>query len=128
MLAWKKADGNWLGNGYRIESDPPRSWDLYDTAAETRGSNVTVEDIPLASLPTLSAAKHKAEILHGRAQTASLRRRLLAVAGGSVALMLVLGPNPLLAITCGVVAMASLLELAMTWLDQLIGDARELHQ
>lgn len=121
-------NGNWRGNGFLIKPNPPRGWDLYEAGQRDETSPVAVEGVPFASLPTLNACKYKAEALHDRAATASLRSRLSVVAATSVGIMMVARPHPLLAMACIVIALAALLELAATWFEDLPGRAGEIVQ
>lgn len=127
MLTWTRVNGNWRGNGFLIKPHPTREWDLYEAPPRDESSHVFVEELPLASLPTLSACKYKAETLHSQTEVASTRARLGVVSSSSVAIMFLTG-NPLVVIACGVVATAALIELVMTWFGDLPGRVREIIQ
>jgi hypothetical protein len=128
MLNWNRVDDNWRGNGFLIKPSPSREWDLYEIQGEDPSLSVLVEPVPLASLPTLSACKHRAEVLHSQAESAALRSRLAVVSATALAISLVAGSVPLLGLVCGVIAVAALMELAMTWFSDLPGSAREITQ
>lgn len=126
MLTWKKVDGRWLGNGFQIRRDDSGHW-IIDEPGD--GVDVIEADpAPLASLPTLSAAKYVAEQEHKQRDTAFIRRRLTAVALGTASLAALVSSNPLVFIGLGVVAAAAGLELAMTWFAGRVGGARDITQ
>lgn len=127
MLTWRAVDGNWFANGFRIQRSSPGRWALYETRRDPTPA-VAAEPIPLASLPTLSACKYKAEDLHTRQVTSSLRQRLAAVALAAASIVALGVANPLVVMAFGVIAVASLLELAMTWFDDRVGGARDFTQ
>ena len=125
MLDWKRVDGSWLGNGFQIHRVGPRKWALEERAGD--GGPVTMDPEPIAALPTLAAAKQKAETLHARQRIGVLRQRLTLIGFGGWALAVVVG-NPVLFIAAGVIASAALLELFMTYFEDRTGGARELTQ
>lgn len=127
MLTWKTVDGDWFANGFRIQRSPTGKWALYESKREAVAA-VAAEPIPLASLPTLSACKYKAEDLHERRLTNSLRQRLTVVAIGAASLVALGVSNPLVVMLLGVIAMAAALELAMTWFDDRVGGTRDVFQ
>jgi hypothetical protein len=125
MLDWKMVGGSWFGNGFRIQRDAQEHW-LLEHTGEVTGP-VTVEDGPIADLPTLQAAKYKAEELHVERQVSARRQRLGMIGLGGWSLALLSG-NPVVFIVAGVIGLASLLEFGMTWFDDRTGRARELVQ
>jgi hypothetical protein len=124
MLDWRKVDGSWFGNGYRIEHRAPAHWLLEDNVAE--GESVTVDE-PIADLPTLQAAKYKAEVLHAESEVSARRQRLGLIGLGSWSLALLAG-HPVVFIAAGVVGSAALLEFAVTWFEDRTGGARDVVQ
>jgi hypothetical protein len=123
MLDWKRVDGSWFGNGFRVQQVGPALWSLEN--AEVQGS-IDVSD-PIARLGTLEACKHKAETLHDELRLMALRKRLGVIGAGGWALALVVA-NPIAFIVCGVIGSAALLELLATWLDGRVGGIREFVQ
>lgn len=127
MLTWRTADGAWFANGFRIQKSSPGKWALYQGQHDPKTA-VVAEPIPLASLPTLSAAKYKAEDLHSRKAINSLRHRLGAVAIAALSMIALGVSNPLVVMLFGVVAMAAVLELTMTWFDERVGGVKDFFQ
>lgn len=127
MLTWTRSGDTWLGNGFRIERKAARQWILYDLSTEDRSSLVSTSDV-LASLPTLSAAKYKAEHLHHRRRISTSRQRLGAIVVGASALAAFLSSYPMAVMVLAVVALSAALELAMTWFDDGVGGANEVTQ
>jgi hypothetical protein len=125
MLDWKMVDGSWFGNGFRIQREAQQHWLLEHTGDDT--GSVTVEDEPIADLPTLQAAKYKAEELHVEHQISARRQRLGMIGLGGWSLALLSG-NPVVFVVAGVIGLASLLEFVMTWFDDRAGGARQLVQ
>lgn len=127
MLTWTATNGAWLANGFRIQRTAPAVWSLYDASAAP-SSAVMVEPSPLASLPTLSACKYKAEEIHDRDATSALRDRLMSALVASVAVWVLSSGNPVVVVVALIIAASSLLELLMTWFDGKVGGAREVLQ
>lgn len=123
MLTWKRVDGSWLGNGFRVRQVAPRLWSLEHLAGH-RPVDVTE---PIAQLATLEACKHKAEAIHREERVRDQRRRLLAVGVGGWSLALLLG-SPVGFIIGGVIGSAALLELITTWTDGRVGGVRSYVQ
>ena len=126
MLTWKRVDGYWFGNGFRIEREDSGGWVLVEPEADDDAA-VSAIPLPMATLPTLSACKYVAEQEHFIRDLKTSRQRLGAVALGTASLA-ALAANPVLTIALGVVAGAAALELAMTWLTGRVGGAREITQ
>lgn len=127
MLTWSRSGDNWLGNGFRIERRSSRQWVLFDVRAEDEATLVTTSD-PIASLPTLSAAKYKAEHVHQKRQLAVSRQRLGAVVVGALAIAAFFSSYPMVVMAFFVVAASALLELIMTWFDRNLGGADQVTQ
>lgn len=127
MLTWTRSGDHWRGNGFRIERRASRQWVLYDSGADHHSGMVTTSDA-LASLPTLSAAKYKAEHLHQRRKLSASRQRLGAVVVGASALGAFLSAYPMAVMVLAVVALSAMLELIMTWFDDRVGGAGEVTQ
>lgn len=127
MLTWTRSGEHWLGNGFRIERKSARQWILFDLSEEDRSSLVSTSDA-LASLPTLSAAKYKAEHVHRRRRISATRQRLGAIVVGASALAAFLSSYPMAVMVLAVVALSAALELAMTWFDDGVGGANEATQ
>jgi hypothetical protein len=125
MLDWKMVDGLWFGNGFRIQREAQEHWLLEHNGIGT--GSVTVEIEPIADLPTLQAAKYKAEELHDEREVSARRKRLGMIGLGGWSLALLSG-NLVVFIVAGVIGLASLLEFGMTWFDDRSGGARELVQ
>lgn len=127
MLTWTRSGDTWLGNGFRIEMKAARQWVLYDVGDKDESSLVSTTEA-LASLPTLSAAKYKAEHVHQRRRISASRQRLGSVVVGASALAAFFSAYPMAVAAFGVVAVSALLELVMTWFDDGVGGANELTQ
>jgi hypothetical protein len=125
MLDWRRSDGYWLGNGFRIRRVGSARFELEEHAGD--GGSVIVDPEPIAALPTLAACKHKAETLHTGRQVALLRQRLTLIGFGGWVLAL-LGGNPIFFLVAGVVGSAALLELIMTFVEHRTGGARDVRQ
>lgn len=128
MLTWRRVDGQWLGNGFRIERLSHRAWGLFEAPVPEDRSQVVAETGPIASLPSLQACQYKAEHIHRSNEQAMVRVRLAAVAAGGTAAALLFISQPLLAIALGVIAASATLEFAMTWFEARAGGAREFTQ
>jgi hypothetical protein len=126
MLDWKRIDGSWFGNGFRIEQASPAVWRLEDVQHAQDGS-VSVDTDPIAALPSLQACKHHAEMLHNDRELTAVRRRLGLVSLGAVSLA-VLSGSPLVFIAAGVIGGASIIELTLTWFDGRVGGVKDLVQ
>ncbi len=127
MLTWTATNGAWFANGFRIQRTAPAVWSLYEASA-AQSSAVMIEPSPLASLPTLSACKYKAEEIHDRNATSALRGRLLSALVTSVAIWVLASGNPVVVVVALVIGASSLLELLMTWFEGKVGGAREVLQ
>lgn len=127
MLQWTRSGDTWLGNGFRIEMKAVRQWILYEVGDEDESTLVSTSEA-LASLPTLSAAKYKAEHVHQRRRLSTSRQRLGAVVVGASALAAFLSSYPMAVMVLAVVALSAALELAMTWFDDGLGGANQLTQ
>lgn len=127
MLTWSQSGDHWLGNGFRIERRSSRQWVLYDIEGQDESSLVRSTD-PIAMLPTLSAAKYKAEHVHQKRQLATSRQRLGAVVVGALAIAAFFSSYPMVVMTFFVVAASALLELVMTWFDRKVGGADQVTQ
>lgn len=125
MLDWKIVGDSWVGNGFRIRRKAQEHW-ILEFSGDDPGS-VIVEHEPIADLPTLQAAKRKAESLHVERHLSAHRQRLAMVGLGGWSLALLSG-NPVVFIVGGVIGSASLLEFGMTWFDGRVGGARQLVQ
>ncbi len=125
MLDWRRVDGHWFGNGFRIHRVGPTRWQLEERAGES--GSVIVDPVPIAALPTLEACKHKAETLHTTRRTALLRQRLTLIGLGGWVFAL-LGGHPVFFFVASVVGSAALLELIMTYVEDRTGGARHLTQ
>jgi hypothetical protein len=77
MLDWRRTDGCWFGNGFRIRRVGSARFELEEDAGD--GVSVIVDPEPIAALPTLAACKHKAETLHTGRRVALLRQRLTLI-------------------------------------------------
>jgi hypothetical protein len=123
MLKWKRVDGSWFGNGFRVQQVAPTLWSL-----ELSGDSEPVEaSDPVARLGTLQACKYKAETLHEEERMRDLRRRLTAVSVGGWSLAVIIG-NPIGFIIGAVIGSAALLELIATWTDDRFGGMRSYTQ
>ena len=127
MLQWTRSGDTWLGNGFRIEMKAARQWILYDVGDEDESALVITSEA-LASLPTLSAAKYKAEHVHQKRRLSASRQRLGAVVVGASALGAFLSSYPMAVMVLAVVALSAALELAMTWFDDGLGGANQVTQ
>ncbi len=116
MLDWKRVDGFWFGNGFRVQQTAPTRWTLENIV----GSEPIDVSEPIAELGTLQACKYKAERIHEARLMRDLRRRLLAVGVGGWSLALFIG-NPVAFIVGGVIGSAALLELIASWADGKVG-------
>lgn len=125
MLDWRMVGDSWFGNGFRIRCKAQEHW-LLEFSGDDPGS-VMVKDEPIADLPSLQAAKYKAEELHVERLVSARRQRLgmIGLGGWSLA---VLSGNPVVFIIVGAIGLASLLEFGMTWFDDRPGGARQLVQ
>ena len=127
MLQWTRSGDEWLGNGFRIEMKSARQWILYDVGDVDESALVSTSEA-LASLPTLSAAKYKAEHVHQKRRLSASRQRLGAVVVGASALAAFLSSYPMAVMVLAVVALSAALELAMTWFDDGVGGANQVTQ
>lgn len=125
MLDWRRTDGCWFGNGFRIRRVGETRWQLEENRDDGRSVMVDVE--PIAVLPTLAACKHYAQTLHTRGRISLLRHRLIIVGFCSWALAVVAG-HPIVFLAFGVVGSAALLELIVSYFDNRTGGARDLIQ
>ena len=125
MLDWRRTDGYWFGNGFRIRRVGETRWQLEENTDD--GGSVMVDAEPIAVLPTLAACKHHAQTLHTRGRISLLRERLTIVGLGGWALALLAG-HPIVFLVAGIVGSAALLELIMTYVENRTGGARELTQ
>lgn len=123
MLEWKRVDGSWFGNGFRVKQVAPTLWSL-EHADQAVSVDVTG---PIAQLHSLDACKYKAEELHEGERVAKQRRWLGAVGAGGWALAVLAG-NPLGFIVGGVIGSAALLELVASWFEGRVGFAAEYKQ
>jgi hypothetical protein len=123
MLNWKNVDGSWFGNGFRIQKVDSTLWLLEETAS---GAAVTVAD-PIAELPTLQAAKYKAEGLH-QDRVMNMRRRRMAAIAAAAWSIAVLSAHPVVFLLTGAVGIAAALEIVATWFEGRVGRAREMTQ
>lgn len=128
MLTWRRVNDHWRGNGFLIEHPSPHEWHLFDASVLGTNSTIVADPAPIASLPTLSAAKYKAEHLHQETELAILRRRLGAVAAGFGSLAVLSSSAPVVAIVFSVIAGAAALELITTWFESRVGGARQVMQ
>lgn len=128
-LIWRCENGVWFGNGFRVERLSTRAWALFDEPGVNEADvPVMVESLPIVTLPTMYACKYKAESLHERELQARLRKRLGFTAVVMGVLTVFAAAIPVIAIGFGVLAVAAVLELLMTWMDPVFGDAREVSQ
>jgi len=128
MLTWRCENGIWFGNGYQVEQLAPGAWALLETPEHRQDVGVRVEPSAIATLSTLAACKSRAEALHKREMVSGLRRRLSVVSVGMGLTALLFVSNPIVAIAFAVVAGAAAVELLMTWLGPVFGDARHVTQ
>lgn len=125
MIDWKRENGDWAGNGFRIQRVGPTRWQLEESP--DHAGSVTVESELIAALPTLAACKYTAEMLHDRARVSSLRLRLTLVGLGGWAFAVLVG-HQIAFLVAAVVGSAALLELIMTYVEDRTGGARHLTQ
>jgi hypothetical protein len=126
MLDWRRIDGSWFGNGFRIEQASPAVWRLEEVQHAQDGS-VSVDTDPIAALPSLQACKYHAEMLHNDRELTATRQRLGLVSLGALSLA-VLSGSPLVLIAAAVIGGASIVELTLTWFDGRVGSATDLVQ
>lgn len=128
MLVWKEENGDWLGNGYRIEQLSPKEWVLKPNSDTTVESQVAVEVHPLATLPTLTACRYEAETLHLAERIRTQRTRLTGILLGAIVGSLLVGVGSFPGVLLVGSAVAAGTKLMLTWLDPLMGSAREVLQ
>jgi len=129
MLTWRRDDGIWRGNGFRIEQGA-EDWLLFENTSEPEDESliVHVDPMPLASTSTLTACKLWAEALHRSHQRSRQRQILGGIAAGTMTAPLLFPPDPIVTIILLIVAGAASLELVMTWWEPWAGNAREVSQ
>lgn len=128
MLVWREDNGAWLGNGYRIERLSPKTWVLKQNRDIIVERQVAVEEQPLAMLPTLTACRYEAETLHVAERVRTHRSRLTGTILGLLvgAFLVGVGSFPGALLVGSAVAVGT--KLMLTWLDPLMGSAREVSQ
>lgn len=126
MLNWRHVDDGWVSNGFKIERISPTSWRLADVVASDAPS-IAVDSDGFRVLPSLEACKYEAEVLQAHRARATSRSRLAAVGAGALAIASV-STNPVVFVGLGVIGVAALLELVMTWFDDRVGGASNFTQ
>lgn len=117
MLHWNRVDDSWFAPHYRIDRIAPRAW-LLTSTGPADSPQVLVEDGPIAVLPSLQACQHKAQSLKNEELLTAKRKRLGAVSAVALSVAVLWSSAPLAAALAGVVGVATLIDLGLTWVER----------